>query len=324
MERANKGHFIGNLTNIHGYDYKDGSLVINEKGAQLVKRIFEMSTNGQGYTGIAWQLNREGITSKSGGHYTSERIRYILTNPLYCGYIKHGTQILKGNHEPIIDEFTFNKAQNNIVRNHRIIKTTPARYLLIGFLKCGQCGSSLGGNYKSNNGHVSPTTIYRCNGYTRGLCDNPVYLKKDKIENHIIQKIKDKIADLQLNFDSGIIKIKKELPLGSLEIEKKRIQLQKKLDKLILEYTEGYLDKGRYRQHVHNINMQLAELKVKKQDDLDRIVLKDIFPLKVFEDADFDDKRRIIALVIDKILVSRAGSSYNIGKRIDISWNEFN
>ena len=323
-ERASRGYFIGNLTNIHGYDYKDRNLIINKEGAQLVKRIFEMSAKGQGYTGIAQQLNREGIISKNNGNYTAERIRYILTNPLYCGYIKHGNQIFKGNHEPIIDEFTFKKVQSNISRYQRIIKTKPAKYLLTGFLKCGHCGANLGGHYKSNNGYGYPTTIYRCNGYTRGLCDNPVYLNLEKIENYVIRKIKDKIVDLQLGFDSGIIKIKQELSPSNLEVEKKRIQLQKKLDKLITEYTEGYLDKGRYRQHVHNINLQIAELKPKKQDDLDWIILKDIDSLKLFEESDFNDKRRIIALIIDKIVVYRIDKTYNLSKRLKFFWNEIN
>lgn len=315
-QRASKGYFVGNILNINGYDYINGNLVINQTEAALIKRIYKMSLNGQGYLRIARQLNLEGYLTKNKHPFSLELVRYILLTPFYCGYIRHGGDIIKGKHEPIIDEKIYKKVQENIAVYRRINITRPAKYLLTGFLKCANCGYNLGGQIKQTN---PLRVIYKCNGYQRGLCNNPVFLSKDKIEGYVIQKIKDKILSLQLNFVP--IVVKKDLPLDNLDIGKKRVQLQKKLDKLIIEYTEGYLDKGRYRQHVHNINLQIAELKTKAPESLDTTILKDIDPTIVFDSADYNDKRRIIALMVDKIIVSRTDGSHNVSSRVKIFWN---
>lgn len=69
--------------------------------------------------------------------------------------------------------------------------------------------------------------------------------------------------------------------------------------------------------------LQLKEFRLKSKDNLDWIILKDMDLLKVFEDADSNNKIRIIVLVIDKIMVYGVERSYNVHKRIDIFWIEF-
>lgn len=324
-ERASKGYHVGNLTNIHGYDYKDHSIVINEAEANLVRRIFNMSAGGQGYTGIARQLNDERIPSKYNGYWTAERIRYILTNRFYCGYIRHGDQIIKGNHEPIIDELLFKKAQDTIARRHKVYKTKPTKYLLTGFLKCDNCNSNLGGNFKKNNGYYKATTIYKCNGYVSGICHRPVFLNLDKTEEYVLDKVKKKIIELQLKIKSGVIKIKKEPDLSSLDAEKKIIKLQKDLSKIATEYTEGFLLQKEYRKQFTDINAKITALKkINNNHNPDLVILKDIDPLTIFEEADFDDKKRIIGMIVDKIVVSRFFKGQTVGKRLKFFWNEFN
>ena len=321
-ERANRGLFVGNCSIIHGYKYKDGNIIVDEEEAKLIKKIFEMSVNGMGYSGIARYLNRQGIKSKRNGYFTAERIRYILENPLYCGYIRHGDEIYKGVHKPIIDEVTFKKAQINIARYKRINKTKPTKYLLTGFLKCGYCGANLGGNFKKDNGGGKPTTIYRCNGYVRGLCTSPVYLKKEKIENYVISKVIKKIEELKLNFDDKVIDLIKSPSISKLDIAKQKKKLQSKADKLLEEYLDGFIDKGRYRQYINDINKKVKNLKEDKVDAIDYYILKNIDVRKTFEESDINDKRKIISLVLNKIEVFRMNGTYRLEDRIKCYWNE--
>lgn len=69
-----------------GYDKTaDGKLAINEGEANLVQRIFRMYMEERSMPQVAFLLNEEGITTKTGGEWTRQSIKNILRNELYIG-----------------------------------------------------------------------------------------------------------------------------------------------------------------------------------------------------------------------------------------------
>ena len=80
------GHVLGN-DRLWGYDKKDCCLTINEKEAQIVRRIFDLYANEQlGVRRVSQRLYDEGITSREGNAFNVLTIRHILTNPKYKGW----------------------------------------------------------------------------------------------------------------------------------------------------------------------------------------------------------------------------------------------
>lgn len=69
-----------------GYDMKNGEFVVNEQGAEIVRRIFDMYVNqDMGYLNIARELNAEGIRTLHGNDFETRTIAYIIRNPVYIG-----------------------------------------------------------------------------------------------------------------------------------------------------------------------------------------------------------------------------------------------
>lgn len=69
-----------------GYDKtEEGRLEINEGEATLVRRIFRMYLEERSMPQVAFLLNEAGITTKTGGQWTRQSIKKILTNELYVG-----------------------------------------------------------------------------------------------------------------------------------------------------------------------------------------------------------------------------------------------
>ena len=169
IARAKEGSWNGGQ--VLGYDSvayssenkkrKSTKLVINEKEAQTVRRIFELYTAGHGYKSIVNTVNKEGHRSKKGNLFAISTIKTILTNPVYIGYIQYITSrrdwnekrrtninpnpvIEKGHHEPIISNETWEKAQSILKSRSR----TPNRvhsgeYPLTGIMKCPVCGAGM-------------------------------------------------------------------------------------------------------------------------------------------------------------------------------------
>lgn len=140
-----------------GYKLSNGSLIINETQAQIVKEIFEMFLNGIGYQRISEICQNKYSSYKDNFSYYG--IRYILSNEKYIGDSKYqktfttntlpyrklpnkGELIqyyIQATHKAIISKETFEKAQALIeCRKHKnILSESP----FSGKIICANCGT---------------------------------------------------------------------------------------------------------------------------------------------------------------------------------------
>jgi site-specific DNA recombinase len=69
-----------------GYSTKDKDLIIDEAGADTIRKIFKMKRyQRKGLREIARELNEQGVATARGGEWHAGTIKYILANPLYRG-----------------------------------------------------------------------------------------------------------------------------------------------------------------------------------------------------------------------------------------------
>ena len=95
----------------YGYEYRDGNLIMIEKEAEIVKKMYEMYGNGASLKEIVEWLNDNGIKTKKGGRWTKKTVARILSNPVYCGYIEWEDILFKGRHVPLVSVEEFNEVQ---------------------------------------------------------------------------------------------------------------------------------------------------------------------------------------------------------------------
>ena len=215
--RHNYEEGIPNGFTLYGYDIKDRTMTVNEKQAEVVRRIFTMYTNGSGSKKICNALNEEGILSPNGHQWSEGRIIDILKNEKYIGdlllqkyysenHISKRTLLNDGrlkryyvtdNHEPIIDRKTFEMAQRIMEEKemaHPHIKAYDYQFKDMVF--CGECGAKFA-RKKVHTGTVSEHFVWKCRTYThkgKKYCDN--------------KQIPDKtLITLSENIDKEITKI---------------------------------------------------------------------------------------------------------------------
>lgn len=81
-----KGVVMGN-SRIYGYDKNKGTLVINEKEAEMVRLIFNMYSSGRyALRAIERELYNRGYRSRNGNKINHNTIGAIINNPKYKGY----------------------------------------------------------------------------------------------------------------------------------------------------------------------------------------------------------------------------------------------
>lgn len=284
IERKKAGNFLG-VTAPYGYE-KDSNnkfhLVINEKEAEIVKRVFRLYLEGNGLTRIAQILTKDGVPvpgesrnigkTRKTALYSSWKqttIRRILDNRVYLGELvqfkrrkinykskrritvpEEERYICKGTHEAIIDEESFNAVQN-ILKKNKSFKGTKHDYLFKGLLFCSECGARLNVTYSNyalkKYGEYRYTTI--CYSYSRLYSDictrhsNSILELEEVLIKHIKEVCKRYINENLQDELISMAKKQKQLELKQISNEKRLETLEQKISDIGLYIKNLYMDK---------------------------------------------------------------------------------
>lgn len=216
------GEFIGAFAS-YGYRKSPADknkLIIDEYAAEVIRKIFNLYIEGYGKIRIAAMLNEDGIVCPSeykkinGDHYrnsnrlettsywTYSTINRILQNEMYIGNMvqnkksqsmrgkpkaqdKEDWIVVKGTHEAIINEETWNKAQDLLKRRTRNLDLNSNISIFAGFLKCGDCGRSLV-KKTGTQGRSGRIVNYYCGTYVRS---GRQYCTPHPIPHLVLEKI---------------------------------------------------------------------------------------------------------------------------------------
>ena len=250
----------------YGYikDEKDkNKWIVDEKAAEVVRRIFNMTMQGNGPYRIAKILENEKVDipayhqqklgyglyqSKNFEHpyrWCSSTIASILKKQEYLGHTvnfktrKHFKDkkskyvsednwlIFENTHEPIIDQETF----DNVQRIRGNVKRYPdgwgEYHPLTGLMYCADCGSKM---YVHRTSNYKNIPYYTCSAYTKTpcgtLCPSAHRIKAEAVLNLIRETLKDIKKYLDEDNEAFIRSIQNEMEeKEKMEIEKKRTRL---------------------------------------------------------------------------------------------------
>lgn len=286
IQSVKEGKFVGNIppygyTRVKLKGEKGFTLEPYPEQADVVKLIFELYTNGElqedgsykrlGVSLVVRKLNDMKIPAAKGGDWVTSSIRGILSNPVYIGKIRWNWRktvkkmvdgqmvkerprakesdwlLVDGLHESIIDEETFNLAQEYLEENPAT--PVPNRHVvknpLAGLIVCGKCGRRMN---RRPYGDKYPDTLMcpvtSCDNVSSQLSlveERLLYTLRVWLEDYKLEM--KKIEKKNINLESDLIK--NNIEKLDVEID----TLQKQMDSLhdLLEqgiYTpEKFLDR---------------------------------------------------------------------------------
>ncbi len=184
--RAEKGLWNGGYVPI-GFDYSKESQQLrrNEREAETVAFIFRRLVETRSPSTVANEANslgyrtkrrtvvrRQGFSQEVGGkRFDEDTVKAIVRNPIYKGFIRYNGDLYPGNHEPIVDQETWEQA-NRAIGNGREGKGLHYKddhvHLLKGILRCGPCGLAMTpypSGKKTKDGR--PYLYYACTSVTQ-------------------------------------------------------------------------------------------------------------------------------------------------------------
>lgn len=295
LARAREGRWNGNV--VMGYDLKpienstnkkrkDTELVINPKEAEVVRTIFKMYSEGNGYKAIVGYLNKYGHTTKRGNSFAVSSVKDILNNPVYIGKIRYNVLqnwsekrrkhknpnpiLVDGIHEPIIEQELWDKVQNMLESS----KGKPSRiydgeFPLTGILRCPECGAGMvimRSTRTKKDGTKRRLEYYCCGNWkNRGtaVCHSNA-IRADKANEYVFGKLSELLSNDKLVKDivSNINSTRKAMVDPSKDelekIAKELDKIESKKKKLFEAYEEEIINKEDFKARV-------AELKEREK-----------------------------------------------------------
>ncbi|CAM4219692.1 recombinase family protein [Paenibacillus alkaliterrae] len=209
------GYTIVDLGSAGAHKRKTVIEIVPEEAA-VVKRIFEMFSNGHGYRSIANQLNHDGYKTKMNRPFSICSVKDILDNPFYTGKIRYNRYecwsekrrrgksaepiLVDGVHDHIIDGTLWEKVQ--FLRSKKSFTSTKrfdGKFLLTGILRCPKCGAAMTASVTKNtakDGSKIVRTYYSCSNFrSKGsaVC-SANSIRKDDAERFVTDRIRAVLA----------------------------------------------------------------------------------------------------------------------------------
>ncbi|WP_419743992.1 recombinase family protein [Macrococcoides bohemicum] len=252
MELDNISTFVknGNLQKIRegqmistnapfGYIYQEGTYIIQEDEAKIVRFIYDRYIQGKGYKAISKELQQSDTL------VPEYQVRNILLNPSYTGVMKtpYGIE-LNGLYRPIISQTTFKEAAS--IRNRKRIATHQTKSQLKKLLKCPCCGSTLTTHQVKRNDKTHYYYVCRNHKKTAMNYCPFVSINGKNIEENVLQTVQ---SFLMRNQTHKFIKQAIE------RIRKDQIKMQTKSEKLrtklVEQLAEGKISADEFAQQVN-------------------------------------------------------------------------
>lgn len=354
-KRFSDGKYNLARKNFLGYKKdQDGNIVIDEKEALVVKKIYRYFLDGVTPGGIAQSLMEEGVPTPGGKtKWIYSTITSILQNEKYKGdallqkrftvnFLEHKMKknegevnqyYVKKGHPAIIEPLIWDRVQLEIKRREMGKNVYSSKDVFSSKLKCAECGSYFGKKVWHSNDPYRKV-IWRCNHKYDGdkKCDTPT-LEEDKIKDAFLaaynnicvnkeiviettQELVDSLCDFE-DLDNKIIKESEDLDL-----------IADKVHKMVMENASTAQDQEEYQKRYDYLSNKYdvgkAKVKALQEERARRATQKEILELKIkeLETADIlkEWNGSVFKMSVDEILVSKEELTFKfyIGDEIKI------
>jgi DNA invertase Pin-like site-specific DNA recombinase len=271
------------------------SRIIDPQRGPLLRLGFTQFANGlHTIKQILNELTAQGLRTVKGNKVPMQTFHGVLRNAFYAGWLtvpRWGVK-QKGNHEPLVDQHTFDKVQ--AILDGRRPTATPRRrnradFPLRRFARCGRCGSGMTGGLST--GRSRRYRYYQCSKHCPGMG-----IRGEVLE----QRFLDVLAQLKANsamvavFRETVQEVSRNMQTHAtaLGISHKRrlVELEAQRQRLYdAHFARQTITEEAFMEQVAKVEAELATVRLASNDaqadELDIETMLD-FVLDLFTNAD--------------------------------------
>lgn len=332
--RAKEGKWRGGGNVPTGYDYipSEDALVVNEYERMQILELYKLFLKGMPLNAIETLFREKGYKRKTGGEWQTKDMRYVMSNKLYLGLIHCRGEWCQGVHEPLVDEETFNKANELLAERSARFKESgvkPGTYstYLGGLLWCKRCGARFAKQMGGKKGR--PIHYYVCYSRNKKVrkmitdpnCMNDTWRAND-LDGLVFEEIKKLAFDPEYATKKSLEKKKatQEEPDNTAIIRAEIEKIDEQISRFMSLYGIGKFTVEQISKMVDPLNGQRDALSRELErinSDSGKITVEEAVELaetfvEVLERGNFDEIRMVLESLIDRIELD--------GDTADIHW----
>ncbi len=299
---------------------------IDENEAPIVREIFRLAAEGQGYGEIAERLNRDGFRTRNGAAWSKITLKDMVRNEKYVGtytfrkgkkhnyHAQRDDTIRIPNAIPaIVDTDTWEKVQAKLTSITRLKDSTHSP-LLKGFVYCGDCGErmySCGVKYQR----------YQCGRWFRKRDVKCISIGEAKADKFVLSYLK-KILLSNIDFEELARGYNEQAAVNNIDFQKQMEELEKQeieFRSMIARATRAILEGSPLAAELERqssvVAAQLEEVLKKKEklrNNTAIYITADALERKINDyrellGGDRHAQRRLVEEVVGKVIVSEGG-----------------
>ena len=291
--------------------YTLGGEVIEDEAA-IIRRIFDRFASGDSLKGIAADLQKDGITTRRGGQWSSSSVASILKNARYAGRsVYKGEDVGAATWPAIISEAQLAAVHARLSDPRRKTRgeSTARKHLGSGLYYC-TCGLRVKSSSGMGNGHNRYTCRHTC-----------FYRSAKPIDDYVLAVVRGRLALPDLR--ELLVKPVDESKLAELAAERKQLRLR--LERFEADYDEGLIDGRRLKAATAKTEARLNEIrsqegKLVAQSGPDSVLAADD-PVAAFDAATLAIRQQVIdTLAVTTLRKGTHGSRTFNPESVTIEW----
>ena len=257
-EKVRRGEYPGIAPLGYLNDVRNKKITVDRKQSRIVKKAFELYSQGdQRLEDIAAFFAKNGIIASRNKPLHLSRVKFILSNPFYCGLFRYSGEIHEGNHEQIIPKELFDKVQevlNKRTHKHHQVRNNPQAFC--GLLRCATCGMAITAEKKTKhqkNGNIHSYIYYRCTKKSKNIPCSESYIREEELDRQLSQKLEEIFLPEDWARELNQMANRDELNLaqssaGLIQGAQEELQsINTKLQRLLDAYLDQDIEKEIYR-----------------------------------------------------------------------------
>jgi site-specific DNA recombinase len=259
-DRARNGQTHGSR---RCFGYKAGNMEIDEAEAFILREMGDKLLAGCSFKEIAYWANEQGYKTAEGKMWYSVTIRNSLRRVRYAGVREHKGERYPATWPAIFDAGTWDEMQRKIrLSADRFAGRRKARkYLLVGRVYCGKCGSRLNGETKRDYPGRPLRPIYYCRvqgDAQRERGCGGVVINADALNWYIRESIFDHFSPVTI---LELLKDNKQAGDKLKQLLDQRAAQRLRLDALVDDYACGLLDRAELVRAKTRAQAELSHIK---------------------------------------------------------------
>ena len=328
--RAKEGKWHGGSSDPVGYDYDPSTdeLTVNDYEAMQIREAAKMVLRRIPLRTICTVFSEKGYRYRGRGSrigyqslWDPKRLKYVLTNRLYLGYIRHHDEWINGNHQAILDEETFARLEKLFAERKKLYAKHTKRCAgqstyLGGMLYCKHCGGKYAkSGWPTRKGNTK--VFYSC--YSRSkkvpkMVKDPNCMNKnwhmEELDEIVLGEIKKLALDPEYyNTIRDQESARSDSSNRITPIRNEIAKLDTQISRLMDLYALGQVDIVQVSDKVQELNDQRESLQ-SELDDLmgeEKILSQDeVIDIacdfeSILQDGDLNEIRAVIESLIDRI-----------------------